>query len=64
MSVTNDTRIIAAAEAMRIKRAELQAQPLDRIWRELAYAGITAFQKKGQQEAEENVTRLSRGGAN
>lgn len=29
---------IAAAEAMRKKRAELIAQPLDRIWRDLAEA--------------------------
>jgi len=56
--------VVVAAEAMRLKRAELQAQPLDRIWRELAATCLNAFDKACKDQADENVRRLSRGGAN
>lgn len=56
--------IKAAAEAMRIKRSELQSQPLDRVWREIAYAGVMAFQKASEDERSAEVRRLSVGGAN
>lgn len=45
-----DFRIIPVAEAMRIKRAELQAQPLDRIWRDLAETAILVFDQERANE--------------
>jgi hypothetical protein len=42
----SDRSIIATAEAMRIKREELLDQPLARIWRDLAEAGLSAFHRE------------------
>ncbi len=40
-------KVVAAADAMREKRRELLAQPLDRIWVQLARAALDALENAG-----------------
>lgn len=60
----SDYRIDAAIEAMRAKRKELQHAPLDRIWEDLALVCIAGFLEAQKRSAEDNLRRLSQGGAN
>lgn len=39
------TKLEAVADAMRAKRAELIAKPLDRVWPELARAAVEAMRE-------------------